>query len=167
MGNFYTDTIQNDERYDSTKVIHDINLLEPGTKAAVLKILELAKADGRDLKVGETYRSQSRQTEVYENGASKLKKVGCHGYGVACDLQLFEDGEYVGNGDSYHFLVDYCKQVGMISGIDWGAPDESHTFVDAGHVQRIPLFRQSSMFAGEWYPEENYNPYDDMANNNS
>ena len=154
MGNFYTDVLKNDIRFDSTTVIKDVDLLEPGTKAAVQKIIELAAGMGKTLKVTETYRSQARQTEVYNNGASKLKKVGCHGYGLAVDFALFEGKKYIQDGEQYKFLIDLCKEVGMISGIDWGAPDQKHTFIDSGHVQRIPLHRQTEVFNGEWYPPE-------------
>lgn len=158
---FYDDVIKADPRFDSTETIKDMDLLEPGTKAAVEKLIALAKDAGHDIRVLETFRSQARQTYVFEKGASKLKKVGCHGYGLACDFGVFVNGQYQGNNGLYMFLPELCKQVGLISGIDWGAPDQPHTFVDSGHVQRIPVWRQNAVFAGEWYPPEDYDPYGD------
>lgn len=165
MGNFYTDVIKNDLRFNSTKIVKGMDLLEPGTRAATEKLLELAKEQGHDLRVNETYRSQARQTEVFNSGASKLKKVGCHGYGLAVDFALFVDGKYQTQAGPYKFLVDLCKEVGLISGFDWGTPEKKTTFVDAVHVQRIPVFRQNEVFSGEWYPPEDYDPYQDIADN--
>ena len=158
---FYTDVIQKDKRYNSTKTINDISLLEPGTRAAAAKMILLAHQAGHELRVGETYRSQARQTQVYNQGFSQLKKVGCHGYGIAVDLQLLINGKYDPNGEHYTFLEKLCRECNMISGIDWGKPKEAHSFHDWDHIQRVPLFRQNDLFAGIWYPEVNYSPWDD------
>jgi hypothetical protein len=36
-----------------------------------------------------------------------------------------------------------------------------HNFVDSVHVQRCTVAREGDLFAGLWYPDETYNPYDD------
>lgn len=161
--NFYIDVLKNDPRFKTTQVIKDVSLLEPGTRAAVAKLIVLAHEAGHEIRVGETFRSQARQTQVFKAGASKLSKVGCHGYGLAADLQLIVKGKYDPNGNHYKILVPLCKQVGLISGIDWGTPKQKHTFIDAGHVQRIPIFRQAQVFSGVWYPPPNYDPYADQV----
>lgn len=51
MGNFYTDTIQYDKRFNSTERISDILLLEPVTRKIVQSIIEQAKLNGLDLMV--------------------------------------------------------------------------------------------------------------------
>jgi hypothetical protein len=162
---FYTEHIAKSAKFNTTEVVKDISFLEPGTRAAVQKLSILAKELGKDLRIAETYRSQSRQLQVYNAGNSKLKKVGCHGYGLACDFVLFTNGKYDTKAEHYNFLVDLCKKVGLISGIDWGYPNQKHTFIDSGHVQRIPVFRQKEVFACSWYPPENYDPYKDIENN--
>lgn len=162
MGNFYTDQLRNDKRFASTAVCKDMALLEPGTRAAVVKLLALAQAAGHDLRVGETFRSQARQRQVFQAGASKLSKVGCHGYGLACDLGLFVNGKYEVDGTKYRFLEKLCRAAGLISGADWGDSELKHTFHDWCHVQRVPLFRQAAVFAGQWYPPADYDPYADM-----
>jgi hypothetical protein len=161
---FYTDVLEKDPRFTSTDTIKDMALLEPGTRAAMQKLIELAKAQGHDVRVTETYRSQARQEYVFSQGWSKLQKVGCHGYGIAADLGVFIGGKYMGDNKPYLFLPELCKEVGLISGIDWGNPNIPHNFVDSGHVQRIPVWRQKQVFSGSWYPPEHYNPYEDKIN---
>ena len=58
---FYTDIIQKDPRFHSINRVQDLALLEPITRAAVLSIILDAKADGINLMVFETYRSQELQ----------------------------------------------------------------------------------------------------------
>ena len=162
MGNFYTDVLKKDPRFATMQVIRDVSLLEPGMRAAVAKLIVLAHEAGHELKVGETFRSQARQAQVFREGASKLRKVGCHGYGLGCDLQLWVGGTYDPRGTDYRFLEGLCRKVGLISGADWGDSESLHTFHDWCHVQRIPLWRQSQLFAGQWYPPPLYDPYADV-----
>lgn len=159
---FYTDVIRKDARFKSTATIKDMALLEPGMRAAVQELIADAKAAGHDLRVMETFRSQARQAYVFMHGWSHLKNVGCHGYGVACDLGLFDNGVYEEDGEKYRFIVPIAKKHGLVSGIDWGTPFQKHTFMDAGHVQRVPVYRQGELFSGAWYPGEKYNPFDDI-----
>lgn len=163
MSNFYTDVICKDVRLNTLQTVRDVSLLDPGTRAAVARLIVLAHDAGHELRIGETYRSQARQHEVFVQGASKLSKVGCHGYGLACDLQLWVGGKYDPKGEDYRFLEGLCRKVGLVSGADWGTREAGHTFHDWDHVQRIPVFRQASVFAGLWYPPVNYDPYADMA----
>lgn len=168
MSNFYTDVIKKDKRYNSknvSKVINDLNLLEPGTRAAVIHMVEIAKAQGHELKIGETYRSQARQAHLYRKGYTKLRRVGCHGYGVAVDLHLFVNGRYDPNGEHYAFMHAMAVNHKLISGQGWGTARQPHSFTDWDHVQRVPLFRQEMLFGGEWYPPVVYDPYVDMVNN--
>jgi len=163
---FYNSVIRKDKRFNSTVPVMDVALLEPGTRAAVLAILADAKADGHDLRVMETFRSQARQAYVYMHGFSHLRKVGCHGYGLAADFGVFKNGVYdEEGGESYKFLVPLAKKHGLISGQDWGDPSHKHTLIDWGHVQRIPVFRQGSVFNNIWYPLEDYDPYADQKRN--
>lgn len=168
MGNFYTDVIKKDRRYNSKNVnavISDIELLEPGTRAAVIHMQEIAKAQGHDLKIAETYRSQTRQAHLYNLGYTKLRKVGCHGYGVAADLQLFVKGKYDPDGEHYDFMHAMAVTLKLVSGQGWGTARQPHSFTDWDHVQRVPLFRQEALFAERWYPPVVYDPYTDMLRN--
>ncbi|MDX6529352.1 MAG: peptidoglycan LD-endopeptidase CwlK [Blastocatellia bacterium] len=86
MSNFYTDTIKNSPKFNSTERISDLELLEPITRDLVQKIIADAKAHGLDLMVFETYRSQARQSLLFAQGATKLKNVGVHHYGFAFQM---------------------------------------------------------------------------------
>lgn len=160
MGNFYTDTIRISKAFHSDAVCKDMSLLEPGTREAVLALVEDAKHAGHDLRVLETYRSQTRQSALFARHATQLRTVGCHGYGVAVDFGVFTNGKYEEGNKPYVFLRDMARKHGLISGQDWGHAITG-SFVDSGHVQRIPVWRQSALFGGSWYPPEHYDPYTD------
>ena len=160
MGNFFTDVISADPRFNSTTRIHDLALLEPTTRELVQRIIAAAKDMGIDLLAFETYRSQARQQQLFKQGATKLQKVGVHHYGLACDIVKVIDGEPSWKGD-FSFLGELAHSAGLIWGGDWGDPTIKHTFIDAVHVQRCSLARQTELFAGTFYPDDSYNPYDD------
>jgi hypothetical protein len=158
MGNFYTDVIQKDKRFISTAPIRDLALLEPTFRAAVEALIAEAKQQGHELRVGETYRSEPRQLQLFHQGATRLKRVGVHHYGLACDLHLFKDGVFDERGDHYYpILYPLCVTHKLVYGADWGfPPPEKHTFNDWDHVQRVGLTDQDALFAGTWYPDEHW-----------
>ena len=156
MTNFYTDVIQKSPLFHSTARISDLGLLEPATRAAVQAIIADARVLGHDMTVFETFRSQARQEQLFENGATELRHVGVHGYGLAADI--VKAGLEPWQGD-FTFLLPLARRHGLISGQDWGKPGVRHSFVDADHVQRCGLADQDRLFAGSWYPDTGYNPY--------
>jgi hypothetical protein len=117
----------------------------------VLAIIADAAAAGIKLMAFETFRSQVRQTKLFQQKATKLKKVGVHHYGLACDLVKDVAGQPSWKGD-FKFLGKLAKKHKMIWGGDWGKPDVKHRFVDSVHVQRCTVARQRTLFAGTWYP---------------
>lgn len=155
---FYVEVIQKDPRFHSTAAVHDLALLEPVTRAAVLAIIADAKAEGIDLMAFETYRSTERQLMLYNQKATKLKNVGVHHYGLACDLVKSIGGQPSWKG-SFDFLLPLAKKHGLISGLNWGQPNVKHSFIDADHVQRCSLAKQQALFASTWYPDAAYDPY--------
>jgi len=160
---FYTETIAKDKRFHTTAPVNDLDLLEPVTRAAVLAVIaDAKKLYGVDLMAYETYRSKERQLLLYEKKVTKLKTVGVHHYGLACDLPRSINGEPSWKGN-FGFLPKLCKAHGLISGQTWGQPDKPHSFIDGVHVQRITLERQKSLFNGSWYPDSSYDPYKDGA----
>ncbi len=160
MGNFFETTISVDPRLHSTARISDVNLLEPITRQLVQAILADAQTLGVTLMVFETYRSQERQQQLFDQGATQLRRVGVHHYGLACDLVKAVNGEPSWKGD-FSFLGQLALAHRLIWGGNWGNPNVPHTFVDAVHVQRCSLQKQAPLFRGEFYPDDNYNPYDD------
>jgi hypothetical protein len=160
-GNFYTDVIMNDPRFNSTKRIADPELLEPTTRELVQAIVQDAAANGLKLMIFETYRSQTRQQALFNQGATKLKQVGVHHYGLACDLVKDINGQPSWKGD-FSMLGALAKHHKLIWGGDWGTPGSVHTFVDTDHVQRVTIGRQASLFSGNWYPDANYDPYAEL-----
>ena len=160
MNNFFTDVISKDARFTSTARVHDLMLLEPTTRGLVQQIVTTATAMGIAVMVFETYRSQARQEQLFQQGATQLRTVGVHHYGLACDIVRVVNGEPSWKGD-FSFLGQLAHSSGLIWGGDWGNPHVKHTFIDAVHVQRCTVSRQAQLFAGTWYPDANYNPYQD------
>jgi len=158
MANFYTDVISADPRFDSVTRVNDINLLEPITRQAVADVIADASAMGIDLMVFETYRSQARQQALFNQGASRLRIVGVHHYGLACDIVKVINGEPSWKGD-FSFLGHLAQNYNLIWGGDWGAPNQPHTFIDAVHVQRCAVAQQPALFNAAWYPDASYNPH--------
>jgi D-alanyl-D-alanine carboxypeptidase len=160
MGNFFTDVISNDPRFSSAKRVADPMLLEPVTRKLVQQIVDAARNMGIAVMIFETYRSQERQQELFNNGATKLRTVGVHQFGLACDIVRVVGGEPSWKGD-FSFLGQLARSSGLIWGGDWGDPGIKHSFVDSVHVQRCTVARQGDLFAGNFYPDEEYNPYTD------
>jgi len=160
MLSFYDTVLRNSTAFRSDAVCKDPALLEPGTRAAVQALMADAKAQGIDLHLLETYRSQTRQSALFMRHATQLRTVGCHGYGVAADFGVFVNGKYQENDKPYQFLRTLVRKHGLISGEDWGHAHEG-SFVDSGHVQRVPVWRQPALFSGAWYPPAVYDPYTD------
>lgn len=159
MANFYTDVIAHDARFDSTARIADASLLEPMTRQLVESLVASAHNMGIEVMIYETYRSQQRQQALFDNGATKLRTVGVHHYGLACDIVRAVGGEPSWKGD-FSFLGQLAHSSGLIWGGDWGAPNLKHSFIDSVHVQRCTVARQGDLFSGNWYPDGSYNPYD-------
>lgn len=159
MSNFYQDVIVKSPRFTSKTCVKDLELLEPVTRAAVLAVIADARAEGVTLAVGETYRSVERQRELYARGATRLRSVGTHGFGVAADLWIMI-GKQISWRADYSILTRLGKKHGLISGRDWGHPDRPHTFLDQDHLQRVHVEDQAKLFSGAWYPDALYNPYD-------
>jgi hypothetical protein len=158
MGNFFTDTISSDGRFHSTQRVADLSLLEPVMRQKVQAIIADARARGITVMAFETYRSQERQQELFNQHVTKLKTVGVHHYGLACDIVKVVGGQPSWDGD-FSFLGQLAHAHGLIWGGDWGDPTKKHDFIDSDHVQRCSIARQNSLFAGSWYPDDAYDPY--------
>lgn len=159
---FYRDVLMKDARFHSTDVCKDTALLEPGMRAAFAKFEVIAATLGHKVVVTETYRSPARQKFLFDQHKTELEHVGDHGFGVAVDAMIMTaSGRLDPNGSDYEFYRHVARQVGLISGRDWGHGTE-HGWQDSDHLQRVPAFRQPALFAGSWYPPVDYDPYADM-----
>jgi hypothetical protein len=160
MANFYTDVICRDSRFNSPTRIDDVSLLEPVTRELVQGIVTSATQMGIQVEIYETYRSQTRQEDLFKAGATQLRQVGVHHYGLACDIVRVVNGEPSWKGD-FSFLGELAHSSGLIWGGDWGDPTVRHGFIDSVHVQRCTVSRQPQLFSANWYPNDQYNPYMD------
>lgn len=142
--------------------IDSLDLLEPGTASRVRRIILAARAENIYLAVFETYRSKVRQMLLFEKGATELRNVGTHHFGVACDLVRVEQSAPVWDGD-YAFLGRLARVYGLIWGGDWGKPNVANRFVDSFHLQRCAVSRQPALFQEQWYPDTDYDPYEDLV----
>lgn len=95
-----------------------------------------------------------------------MHTVGVHHYGLACDLVKDVSGQPSWEGD-FSFLKIIARRHRLIWGGDWGTPSEPHKLYDAVHVQRCSVARQGALFRGEWYPDDEYDPYNDLDANGS
>lgn len=160
--NFYSDVITKDPRFGSVARIDDAQLLEPVTRALVQEIVSAARGMGIDVIVWETYRSQTRQELLFDQHVTKLRRVGVHHYGLACDIVKVVGGEPSWKGD-FSFLGQLARSANLIWGGDWGNPAVHHSFIDQYHIQRCAVSREPVLFAATWYPDARYNPYEDQV----
>lgn len=160
MGNFFTEVLAQSFAFHSTSRVSDLSLLEPITRKLVQQIVDAAAQMGIEVMPFETYRSQARQQALFNSGATKLRQVGVHHYGLACDIVRVVSGEPSWKGD-FSFLGQLARSSGLIWGGDWGEPSMRHSFVDSVHVQRCTVARQPALFSGVFYPDNSYNPYTD------
>ena len=157
-GNFYQDVLKKSPIFTSPQACHDLEMLEPVTRDAVKQVIAEAAKLGHKLVPVETYRSQARQAYFFRKGLTKIPTVGCHHFGLACDLALMDTSEPDPVGEHYAFMRHLAETAGLISGIDWGTPNLPHSFRDWDHVQRVTVADQRQLFAEAWYPDINYRP---------
>lgn len=143
MGNFFTDVIQRDPRYRTTVVVRDPGLLEPGFREKVERfIADVGSQTGIELVAVETFRSRERQEKVFLSGASKLRTVGTHHYGLAVDFAKRGRGGKLTWDGPWDFMPRVAERYGLTSLYPG----------DAGHVQGCAIAQQPALFSGKWYP---------------
>ena len=156
LDNFYQSVILKDPRRNSVDRIDDMGLLEPVFCAKVQAVIADAAANGHQLKVIETYRSQARQEQLFHEGATQLQKVGVHGYGLAADLVFLKSDGSINWDADYSVLCHLGATHSLVSGFNWGDSTIKHSFVDPDHLQRINVSDQHGLFDGSWYPDPDY-----------
>jgi hypothetical protein len=157
-GNFYHDVLKASPIFNSPQACHDLDMLEPVTRDAVRQVIAEAAKLGHKLVPVETYRSQARQAYFFRKHLTRIPRVGCHHFGLACDLAMMDTGGPDPRGEHYAFMRHLAETSGLISGIDWGTPTQPHNFRDWDHVQRVTVEDQRALFAETWYPASDYRP---------
>jgi peptidoglycan L-alanyl-D-glutamate endopeptidase CwlK len=151
MQNFYNSFLVKSPYFHTVSRNSDPSYLEPVFRAAVEAILKESAAAGQPLFLFETYRSPQRQQFLFQQGATELRDVSCHGYGLAADFckDLYGQPSWLGD---FGFLGELAKKHGLVWGGMW------REFPDYGHVQRIAVADQAKLFNGTWFPDESYSP---------
>jgi D-alanyl-D-alanine carboxypeptidase len=80
---------------------------------------------------------------LFAQGATQLKTIGVHHYGLACDLVRDNSGTPSWKGD-FKFLGKLAKKYDLVWGGDWGKPQVKTRFLDDVHVQRCAVSDQKS-----------------------
>ncbi len=140
MGNFYTDLISQDSRFESITAIADPSLLEPMTRQIVERLLASARAMGIEVMIYETYRSQPRQQSLFNNGATELRTVGVYHYGLARDIVRVVGGEPSWKGD-FSFLGQLAPSSGLNMGRRLGGSSyetQLHRHCARAALHRLP-----------------------------
>jgi hypothetical protein len=162
-GNFYQDVLKKSPIFNSPQACHDLEMLELVTRDAVRQIISEALKLHHKLVPVETYRSQARQAYFFRKHLTRIPTVGCHHFGLACDLALMDTGQPDPRGEHYAFLRHLAETSGLISGIDWGTPNLPHSFRDWDHVQRVTVNDQRQLFAETWFPDASYRPLERLG----
>lgn len=143
---FYDLVIAKDARFRSADRINDPMLLEPVTREKMQAVLA---ALGNGWILYETYRSTTRQSQLFKAGKSKKAIVGVHHYGLAFDI--------VKAGPSWKGDFSAVGIAAQAVGLVWGGAWPS--MHDAPHCQRIKVGDQGRLFSGAWYPLADYDAY--------
>jgi len=127
--------------------------LHPKFNVIVQKVTNICKYIDLDIRVLDTFRTPTRQEELYEAGASKVKR-GWHNFGLACDFGVFtRDGKYCGSetpDNEYFKLGLIAKSLDCIWGGDW-------KFKDLGHIEWHPGFTLAQYMA--FFKKEGRDPW--------
>ena len=119
---------------DVTRACRDLNKLSAKGKIACELFLEKCKAAGLNVLVTETYRSQARQTYLYEQGRTRpgqivtqIKTVGYHNTGNAWDICKNVKGQEYSDSSFFKKCGDIAKSLGIEWGGTWiGFSDTPH-----------------------------------------
>ena len=120
-----------------SNIIKDINELTPMAQIACRLFLDVCENEGVNIFIVETYRSQARQNELYEQGRTKLwdengepleivtwTKTSRHTSRRAWDIGC--KGAELYNIDTLKKAGEIAKGLGIIWGGDWKSVDMVH-----------------------------------------
>ncbi|MBI4087077.1 M15 family metallopeptidase [Candidatus Kaiserbacteria bacterium] len=149
---WYTANIRPSPVYWQTGRSDGLELLYPPFALAILTLFVRARSEGLPVTIYETYRSQERQLQLFNQGATKLKKNGMHHFGIAADIVFLTQ-----SGNPSWAETNNWARIGAIGGalgLEWGGLWSG--FVDKPHFQLVPatVSAQAKIVAGEYpaYP---------------
>lgn len=156
---WYSEKIKTNPAYMFIGRVNAVDMLYPPFACAIIKLFAKARSEGLMICLYETYRSQERQLELFNKGATKLKKNGMHHFGVAADLVFLNT-----NGNpSWDGKYNWARMgyIGQNLGLEWGGSWVD--FRDMPHFQFIPatVSKQAKIVA------ENYPSYASSINNDA
>lgn len=128
-----------------------LNLLCPPFAFSLIKLFATARSEGLAISIFETYRSQERQLDLFNKGATTLQRNGMHHFGVAADIVFLD----VNGNPSWNVSHNWARmgKIGQDFGLEWGGSWGG--FVDKPHFQLIP----ATVSAQAQIVAENYPPY--------
>ncbi|WP_069999455.1 M15 family metallopeptidase [Cellulosilyticum sp. I15G10I2] len=111
----------------ATVACRDINKLTPETKILCLRFLAECKAQGLNIGISETWRSEERQKEMIKSGASKITRSK-HMDGLAFDFYNNQVGNLYPDD-----IMRKCGAIGKKLGLYWGGDFKG--FYDSCHLE--------------------------------
>ncbi len=144
----------------------DLSLLAPKFAAVVTAAIADCATKGLPVKVNEGFRSQARQSYLYEQGRSRPGDIvtnaptsltSWHGYGLAVDVihqtkaywPFGQDAAHAAqNEDWFRQVAQVFKAHGCAWGGDWTKPDTPHMQWGAAPPARPRISRNCSRRAG-------------------
>ncbi len=121
-----------------SKVIKDLSALLPCAKKAAELFLKECEKAGLKVRVTETYRTQERQNELYQQGRTKPGKVvtwtknSRHTSRRAWDIcQNIKGLEYDQSKGFFDNCGKVAKKLGITWGGEWKTPDKPHFEVNS------------------------------------
>jgi hypothetical protein len=143
-------TLKTKPEFHAKGRINDMALLYPPFRKHVETLVQKIEAEHLPFRVFETFRSATRQAEVYGQGHSKMIQVGPHNFGLAVDIVAYVDGKWtwVTKGINWKRLGELGESLGLTWGGRWKHP------YDPAHFQHIKVDNRlyNSIRNGKWYP---------------
>jgi hypothetical protein len=157
-GNFYHDVLKASPIFNSPQACHDLDMLEPVTRDAVRQVIAEAAKLGHKLVPVETYRSQARQAYFFRKHLTRIPRVGCHHFGLACDLAMMTPGRLTRVASITPSCVIWQRHPGLFQA-STGARRQSRTASGTGTMSSASRSGISgALFAETWYPASDYRP---------
>lgn len=152
---WYSEKIKTSPAYRLFERVSALDLLYPPFATSLVKLFATARSESLPIMIFETYRSQERQLDLFNKGATTLKRNGMHHFGVAADIVFLING-----APSWAATHNWARlgKIGQDFGLEWGGAWGG--FIDKPHFQLIPAtFTAQAQIVAEQYPS--YHPSTD------